>query len=126
MLGQLQPQVIPNHRNLVQKPAACGPCSMKGQQQQQMRGTGFASTSQQLKQHAYMPAVPSLHNRRRHQVVLAAIGNGNGQPAAAEGEERGQILLLRIHPCMSDRCQLWPPVSYTTCGLVATTGLACF
>jgi hypothetical protein len=62
---------------------------MKGQQQQQqMRGTGFAASScQQLKQHAYRAAVPSIHSRRRHQVVLAAIGNGNGKPAAAEGEE---------------------------------------
>jgi hypothetical protein len=52
-----------------------------------MRCSTANCTLQQVKL-AQRAAVPSLHSKKRHFAVLAAIrnGNGNGKPAADEGE----------------------------------------
>lgn len=52
---------------------------------------------------AQRSAVPSLHSRKRHHAVLAAIGNGNGNgtPAAAEGEADAAFgACMSSPPCM--------------------------
>jgi hypothetical protein len=51
--------------------------------------TSTASSSRQQGKHVQSSVFQSAHNTYRHHVVLAAMGNGtngNGKPAADEGE----------------------------------------
>ena len=75
------------HSRHVQPVAAHGAPSVSSRgQQKQMRGSSTSSFARQPVP-AQRAAVVSAQGWRRHSVVVpAAVGNGNGKPAADEGE----------------------------------------
>lgn len=87
-LAQLQTPVVSSRRNV--QAAACHQAPMASMRTHQMRcSTSTASSSRQQGKHAQSAVFQSPHSRYRHHVVLAAVGNGtngNGKPAADEGE----------------------------------------